>query len=146
MKKVFPYLFIAIFAISCSSDDDNNTDTQQPLSERILEGSWFFQRNGETCSNGSELSAGAPFDFRFLTNNTVEFTDPGFLTSSSYQLNGNQLTLETIYTLPSGNLRRFVGNYNYSEDTNNFTGVSTFTAYNDTETFWTCNGTSNIFR
>lgn len=146
MKKIYCYFLIGLLTISCSSDDNNSTNTAQSLEDRILEASWFFQRNGEICSNGNDLEAGDLFEFRFLANNTLDFTDPGYLTSSVYELIGNQLKLETIYTLPSGNLRRFIGNYTYSETNDNFSGTSTFTAYNETETFWTCNGTSSIFR
>ncbi|WP_430408424.1 hypothetical protein [Kordia sp.] len=146
MKKLCYFLLIGILFISCSSDDNQNNNPAQSLDEIILENSWFFQRHGEICSNGFDLDAGDPYEFRFLSNNTVEFTDPGYLTSSSYELNGNQLTLETIYTLPSGSMRKFIGNYTYSEINENFTGDSTFTAYNDTETLWTCDGTSSVFR
>ena len=144
MKKSFLILILGILISSCSSNDDN-TETMS-LEEKILEGSWNFQRHGEICSNGYDLDESPSFVFRFLNDNTVEFTDPGYLTDSYYELNGNELTLETTYTLPSGSTREFVGNYVYSENDENFSGTNTFNAYDDGETLWTCNGTTSIFK
>ncbi|MFD2697807.1 hypothetical protein ACFSQ0_07365 [Mesonia sediminis] len=144
MKKNFLTLILGILIISCSSNDDN-TETMS-LEEKILEGTWNFQRHGEVCSNGFDLGEGNAYEFRFLTDNTVDFTDPGYLTSSHYELNGNELILETTYTLPSGSTREFIGNYIYSENNGNFTGTNTFNAYDDGETLWTCNGTTSIFK
>ena len=144
MKKSFLILILGILISSCSSNDDN-TETMS-LEEKILEGSWNFQRHGEICSNGYDLDESPSFVFRFLNDNTVEFTDPGYLTDSYYELNGNELTLETTYTLPSGSTRKFVGNYVYSENNENFSGTNTFNAYDDGETLWTCNGTTSIFK
>ena len=143
MKKLLYILLCGSLFVSCSSDD---SEPQKKPEEIILEDTWFFQRHGEVCSNGSDLKEGDPYKFRFLSDNTVDFTDPGYLTSSSYTLNGNSLALELIYELPSGSLRKFTGNYTYSEVNSNFTGNSIFTAYNETETLWTCEGTSSIFR
>lgn len=143
MKILFYALLSSILLVSCSSDDDNQSKS---LEEKIIEGSWFFQRHGEVCSNGLDLAEGDPYEFRFLSDNTVEFTDPGYLTSSSYIVNGNELILETIYTLPSGSKRKFIGNYIFSENDENFTGDNTFTAYNDIETLWICEGTTSIYR
>ncbi|EWH14443.1 hypothetical protein KLA_03727 [Cellulophaga geojensis KL-A] len=143
MKKLFFTLLFTALLFSCSSDDDNS---QKSIEETVLEGSWLFQRLGEACDNDYDLEAGDPYAFKFLENNTIEFEDPGYLSSSMYTIDGNNLTLETIYTLPSGSKRKFVGNYTFSEDTGNFTGTNTFTAYNDTETQWTCQGTTSISR
>ena len=143
MKSTLSFLLLSFIIISCST---NNTSQEEDLASLILEDSWFFQRHGETCSNGSDLDERDAYEFRFLSNNTVDFNDPGYLTSSSYTLNGNQLTLETIYRLPSGSMRRFEGNYTYSSANKTFTGNSTFTAYTNTETFWTCTGPCSVFR
>ncbi|MCF8716273.1 hypothetical protein JM658_15690 [Joostella atrarenae] len=143
MRRIFLPLIIGLLLISCSSDDDNQTIS---LDKQILEDSWNFQRHGEVCSEGFDLEEGAPFEFRFLADNTIEFTDPGYLTSSYYELIGNELTLETVYTLPSGSKRKFIGNYTYSESNENFTGTNSFTAYNDDEILWACEGTTSIFR
>lgn len=143
MKPLFYFFLFGIFLFSCSSDDDNQNKN---LDERILEGSWYFQRHGEICSNGNNLAEGIPYEFKFLSNKTLEFTDPGYLTNSSYNLDGNQLTLETIYTLPLGSFRKFIGYYTYSEVNDTFIGNSTFSAYTETETLWTCEGNCSIFR
>ena len=144
MKRIFLHIIIGILATSCTSEDSNE---KLNLNEKILEGSWNFQRHGETCSNGFDLGEGDAYEFKFLTNNTILFTDPGYLTSSHYELIGNKLTLETIYTLPSGNTRKFVGNYIYSESNNFFSGINTFNAYNNNdEILWTCDGTTSIFK
>ena len=143
MKKIILSIILGILVISCSSDDNNETKS---LDEKILEGSWNFQRHGEVCSNGFDLGEGDPYEFRFLANNTVGFTNPGYLTSSYYELTENELIIETIYTLPSGSKRKFIGNYIFSESNENFTGINTFTAYNDNETLWTCEGTTSVFR
>ncbi|WP_435315095.1 hypothetical protein [Cellulophaga fucicola] len=142
MKKLLCALVCGLLLVSCSSDDDNTTKT---LEEKIAEDSWYFQRHGETCSNDFDLQEGGLFELRFLPDNTLEFTEPGYLTSSSYMLNGEELTVTTVYTLPSGSTREFVGNYEYSAETDSFTGNNTFTAYRDTETLWTCQGTASIF-
>jgi hypothetical protein len=143
MKNLFYFLFFSLFIVSCSTDDINEVKS---LEERLLQDSWFFQRHGEVCSNGYDLGEGDAYEFKFLPDNTVEFIDPGYLTSSSYVLNGNELTLETIYTLPSGDKRKFIGNYIFSENTTRFTGNNTFVAYDENETHWTCEGTTSIFR
>ena len=137
-------LLLTIIIISCSSnEEDSETIT---LNEKILESSWNFQRHGEICSDDFDLEEGPSFEFKFLSDNTVEFVDPGYLTDSYYELNENELTLETTYTLPSGSIRIFIGNYIYSESEENFTGTNTFSAYNDNETLWTCEGTTSIFK
>lgn len=145
MKKLLTALVFGILLVACSSDDDNNET--KSLNDIVLEESWLFQRLGETCSNDYDLEAGDPYEFKFLEDNTVEFTDPGYLTSSSYSIDGNELVLETIYTIPSnGSKRKFVGTYIYSEDTEVFTGTNTFIAYDEDEIFWTCEGTTSIYR
>jgi hypothetical protein len=144
MKKNFLTLIIGIIIISCSSNEDDNETMS--LEENILESTWNFQRHGEICSNGFDLGDGGAYEFRFLNDNTVEFTDPGYLTSSYYELNENELTLETTYTLPSGSTREFIGNYVYSENEENFSGTNTFNAYDDGETLWTCEGTTSIYK
>ncbi|MEL0650470.1 hypothetical protein V6246_03490 [Algibacter sp. TI.3.09] len=145
MKKLILFIILGGLIMSCSSDDNNETKS---LDEQILEDSWNFQRHGETCSGDFELGEGPAFEFIFLADQTIEFTDPGYLTSSYYELNGNTLIIETIYTLPSGSKRKFTGNYLYSETDDNFTGTNTFIAYDDDEndTEWTCEGTASVFR
>lgn len=131
MKRTILTLVLVIIIISCSSNnDDYETKT---LQEQMLENSWYFQRHGETCSNGLDLGEGAAYEFRFLTDSTVEFTDPGYFTTSHYQLIGNELILETTYTLPSGTTRKFFGNYMYSESDEAFLGTNTFNAYDNNE-------------
>ena len=144
MKKHFLTFMLTILIISCSSDDDNFKSMS--LQERIQEGTWNFQRHGEICSEGFGLEAGDAYEFRFLSNNTLDFTDPGYLTNSHYELNGNELIVETTYTLPSGSTREFIGNYIFSENDGDFTGTNTFNAYLDGETLWTCDGTTSIYK
>lgn len=143
MKHIFLNILLLILVISCVSDDKEEILS---LNEKILVGSWNFQRHGETCSNGFNLDEGGAYQFIFLKDNTVSFNIPGYLTSSYYELTENILILETIYTLPSGSKRKFVGNYIFSEVDESFKGSNTFTAYNDTETLWTCEGTTSIFK
>lgn len=143
MKKNFLPLILGVLLISCSSNDVSET---MSLEEKILEGTWYFQRHGETCSYGAYYDEGDAYEFRFLSDNTVQFIDPGSLTSSHYELNENRLTLKTIYTLTSGSTREFIGNYTYSESERSFIGTNTFDAYRDDQTIWTCSGTTSIFR
>jgi len=144
MKTKLLFIVLGALFFSCSSNDDDAETTT--LEEQILEDTWNFQRHGEICSNGFDLDEGPSFEFTFLNDNTVEFTDPGYLTSSYYEINGNELTLETTYTLPSGSTRVFIGNYEYSESNEIFTGTNTFSAYDEGETLWTCDGTTSIFK
>jgi hypothetical protein len=142
MKKLLYITLLAFLSFSCSSDD---TVEEESLNYTILKDTWYFQRLGEIC-DGYEFEASDPFEFTFLSDNTVDFTDPGYLTSSNYTLIDDQLTLETTYTLPSGDTRVFIGNYTYSEETITFNGTSTFSAYSGTELLWGCEGTCTIFR
>ena len=145
MKKIIYSLFVLISVSSCSSNDDNPTSESN-----ILEGNWFFQRqDASSCSNDFTLGGGDPFEFQFLSDNTVSFTEPGSLTLSSYVLLEKNLTLEMEYTT-SVRAYKFIGVYTYSESNQTFTGNFTYNAYEglttDTEILWICEGPTDIFK
>ncbi|AIZ42363.1 putative metal-binding motif-containing protein [Cellulophaga baltica] len=132
-----------------SDSVDNNCNGE--VDELIITGeTWFFQRDDSTsCSNGGSLGGGEPYDFVFLNNNTVSFTDPGSLSSSSFNLTGANLTLEMVY-LTEVRAYKFIGNYVYSENTRKFLGSFIYTAYEGLNTNedvkWTCEGSTEIFK
>lgn len=115
----------------------------------ILGKKWLFQRHESTsCSNGGSLGGGDPYEFSFLEDNTVSFTEPGSLTSSSYTIVNNNLTLEMIYTTQVRRYK-FVGNYVYSENNQNFSGSYIYYSYDglelDAEVSSSCEGLTDIF-
>ena len=137
----------AVENISDGVDNNCNGDVDEL---DILGKKWFFQRHESTsCSNGGSLGGGAPYEFSFLEDNTVDFTEPGNLTSSSYTITENNLTLEMIYTTQVRRYK-FVGTYTYSENNQNFTGTFIYYSYEgldpDAEILSSCEGPTDIFQ
>ncbi|MDO6516099.1 putative metal-binding motif-containing protein [Zobellia uliginosa] len=128
---------------------DNNCNGEVDELNVIGE-NWFFQRHESTsCSDIEYLEGGNPFQFRFLADNTVSFTEPGSLSASSYNITGTNLTLEMVY-VTQVRTYKFVGNYVYSENDEKFSGSFIYTAYNgfttDSEVLWTCEGPTDVFK
>ncbi|MBU2997136.1 hypothetical protein KO500_11865 [Cellulophaga baltica] len=145
MSKVLFGFIITFLLLSCSSDDTTQTEETN-----VLDGIWYFQRyETGTCTEEDSSGCGNAYEFQFLTDNTIEFTEENAQTYSQYSFDGDILNLEIIY-MTNVRIYQHIGIYSYSETDDSFSGTLEIIAYDgfttDAEVNYTYEEETIIFR